>query len=196
MRAPFAGTVEEVSVDVGDYAQPGAPIATIADFTRVRVRAGITAAEAADVAEGQPASVEFADLGGERFAARVNSVGRVADRSGTYRVEVWLDEADPRLREGMVAQLRLISGVDVGSLLIPRSALLRRADGLSVFVVDERGEESTAVARRVRVGRSGAHDAEILEGLEAGERVVTDGLFALRDGARILVDRSDTGESE
>lgn len=194
VRAPFTGTVEQVMVDVGDYAQPGSQIATIADFGRVRVRAGITAAEAADVEEGQPATVEFADLGGERFAARVNSVGRVADRSGTYRVEVWLDEADARLREGMVAQLQLIAGAETGSLLVPRSALLRRADGLSVFVVDERGEETTAVARRVRVGRSGVHDAEILEGLDAGERVVTDGLFALRDGARILVDSNAARE--
>lgn len=192
VRAPFAGTVEDVRVDVGDYAQPGTPVATVADFKRVRVKAGMTAAEAADITAGQEATAEFADLGGERLPGAVTSVGRVADRSGTYTVEVWLTAPDPRLREGMVAELHVTAASDATSLLVPRSSLLRRPDGLSVFVVDESHDIPRAIARRVRVGRSGKASAEIVEGLEEGERVVTAGLFALRDGAAIQIDDSGT----
>ncbi len=193
IRVPFAGTVEHISVDVGDYAQPGAPIARIADFSRVRLRTGVTAEEAAALHTGTRARASFAALGGWQVDGSVRSIGRIADATtGTYFVEVWLDNPGGDLREGMVARVRFAAGGDDTTLLVPRAALLRRDGQLSVFVVVSGAQGATAVARPVRIGRTGTTDAEVRSGLRAGERVVVDGHFALRNGAGVFVDERET----
>jgi RND family efflux transporter MFP subunit len=191
VRAPFAGSIEAVLVDVGDHLSPGAPVATLVDLSRVRVRAGVTAAEAASLVSGSAARVVLADLGGVAIDGEVHSVGRVADpASGTFPVELWLPNPDGRLREGMVAQVQLPMVGDGSGLLVPRAALIRRGGETAVFVVDGGGSEARAVARPVRTGRSNEESVQILEGVAIGEEVVIDGLFALRDGAPVSVERT------
>jgi RND family efflux transporter MFP subunit len=191
VRAPFAGSVEEVQVDVGDHVSPGRPLATMVDLSRARIHAGVTSTEAAGLEPGTPAPVILAELGGIAVEAEIHSVGRIADpASGTYTVELWLDSPDGLLREGMVAQVRLPVEEGRRNPVVPRAALIRREAGMAVFVVDRGGGEPRAVARPVRIGRSNAEKVEVLEGVSVGEEVVIDGLFALRDGATVLVEKT------
>lgn len=189
VRAPFAGTVERIDVQVGDFLAPGAPVAVVADFGRVRLRAGVTAREAADLAPGDMATVWIDALGGGEWKAPVHSVGLMADEStGTYPVEVWLDNAEHRIRGGMVAELRLAPPEDSPGTVVPRAAILRRKGRLSVYVAEGKGSELRAISRAVRVGRQQGGWVELLEGVRPGERVVVEGQFALTEGAAIFVD--------
>jgi RND family efflux transporter MFP subunit len=193
VRAPFAGTVERVDVQVGDVLAPGAPVAQIADFDRVRMVAGVTAAEAAELQPGITATVSIPALSGYRAAAPIHSVGQMADpKTGTYPVELWLDNAERRIREGMVGQLELPTPESASSVIAPRAAILRKG-GLAVYVVEERDGQARAVARPVRTGRAQGDLIELLEGVDAGERVVVEGQFALVDGASVFVDESSAG---
>ncbi len=191
VRAPFAGSVEEIRVDVGDLVSPGTPLATLVDLSRARIHAGVTSIEAAGLTPGTRAPVVLAELGGTAVDAEIHSVGRIADpASGTYTIELWLDSPDGLLREGMVAQVRLPAQAGRRNPVVPRAALTRREGGTSVFVVEQTGGEAHAVARPVRIGRSNAEKVEVLEGVSVGEEVVIDGLFALRDGAPVLIERN------
>ncbi len=191
VRAPFAGSVEEVRVDVGDLVSPGRPLATLVDLSRARIHAGVTSTEAAGLTPGTPAPVVLAELGGTPVEAEIHSIGRIADpASGTYTVELWLDSPDGLLREGMVAQVRLPVEAGRRNPVVPRAALVRSEGGMAVFVVDQSGGEARAVARPVRIGRSNAEKVEVLEGVSVGEEVVIDGLFALRDGAPVMVEET------
>jgi len=191
VRAPFDGTVEQIDVQVGDYLAPGAPVATLADFSRVRIRAGVTAAEAARLEVGVRATVSLPALGGFEAETVIHSVGLMADpASGTYPVELWVDNPQQRLRGGMVAQVRLASQENEDRALAPRLAVLRRQGRLAVYVVEERDGELRAFVREVRVGRQQGDSVELIEGPPAGARVVTEGLFALTDGAVVFVDGS------
>jgi len=190
--APFGGSVEKLRVDVGDHVGPGTPLATLVDLARVRIHAGVTAAEAATLAPGTRAPVVFTDLGGVATEAEIHSVSRVADpASGTYAVELWLENPDPRLREGMVAQVRLPMVAQERRSVVPRAALIRRQGGAAVFVIERGAGETRAVARLVRTGRSNGDSVEILEGVSPKDEVVVEGLFALRDGAPVTVERAD-----
>lgn len=193
VRAPFDGTVEQIDVHVGDYLAPGSPVATVADIERIRLRAGVIAAEAADLRPGLAAIVTIPALGGLELEADIHSVGRLADtRSGTYAVELWLDNRDEQLRGGMVGQLRLAAPEGAVGAVVPRAALLRRGGALSVFVVEPDGDGLRARSRGVRLGRQSGERVEILEGPQVGERVVVDGLFALTDGAPVYIDAALT----
>lgn len=184
VRAPFAGIAEEVHVQVGDYLKVGVPVATVADFSRVRVRAGVTASEAELLAESGVAEVALDALGGRRLLGEVNSVGRISDpATGTYAVEIWLDGGQAALREGMLATVHLPYAAGPSRPVTPSAAVFRRKGALHVFVV----REGHVHLRPVRTGRTNGALVEVLEGLSDNELVVIDGQFALRDGAPVTV---------
>jgi RND family efflux transporter MFP subunit len=197
IRAPFAGTVDSFAVDIGDYVAPGTAVATLVDLARVRIFAGVTAGEAARLEPGLSARASFADLGGRSFDATLRSVGRVADPGdGTYEIELWMETADPAIRDGLVARIELPEVSAAESLLAPRAALLRRDGRPEVFVVVEEDGRRVARPRGLRTGRNDGEWIEILEGLEEGDEVVFDGHFALEDGSIVIVDGAPRTPSE
>ncbi len=186
--APFAGTVDSLAVDVGDYVAPGTPVATVVDLSRVRIFGGVTAREAARLVPGTKAGIGVADLDGRRFEAELVSVARVAGRlDGTYEIELGMENPGG-LRDGMVVSIELRDGSGTPSLLAPRAALLRRGGQTEVFVVARGADGPVARARAVRTGRVDGDRVEILEGLAAGDEVVFDGHFALKEGAPVVID--------
>lgn len=189
ISAPFDGTVDSLAVNEGDFVAPGTPVATVVDLSRVRIYAGVTAQEAARLSPEMAARVSVADLGGEIFDVTLKSVSRVAASSdGTYQIELWMDDPEGRMRDGLVAKIDLPDPDETPKLLAPRSALLRRDGHPEVFVIEQQGAEYVARARRLRTGRSQGEFVEILEGLKEGDPVVYDGHFALEDGGVVEVD--------
>lgn len=111
IRAPFAGTVTEVSVDVGDTAGPGAVIVVLATLDRLQARTvDLTELDVARVAEGQAAVVTVDALPGVQLRGHVARVDQQSvDYRGdvTYPVIVELDEDTPGLRWGMTALVEI-----------------------------------------------------------------------------------------
>jgi multidrug efflux system membrane fusion protein len=189
VRAPFDGTVESVTVQVGDYLAPGQPVAVVSDLSRVRLKAGVTAEEAGQLAPGLGARVSLAALGGAPVETTIQSIGGVSDAAtGTYPVELWLENREGRLRGGMVGQALLAPRGDSDALVVPRAAVLRRAGVLVVFRVETSDDGQRARLQPVAVGRGSGEQVEIRHGLEAGQQVVVEGHFALTDGALVSVD--------
>lgn len=190
IRAPFAGTIAEFHAELGDFVRVGTPVATLVDLSRVRLRVGLTAAELELVSVGDRLDVEFTDLGGRRLSAELRSVSPLADpRTGTYAAELWLDNPEQKLRQGMIARVDL--GADearADQLTIPRAAVIRRDNGYAVWVVEDVDDQPRVRARKLTLGRSGADRVAVLDGLAAGERVVTEGMFALRQDAAVTIE--------
>jgi len=187
IRAPFAGRVERVHAQEGDYLSPGTPVAELTDFSRARVMLGITAEEAARLEAGQAATVAFEALGGQALTGTVHSVSRLADgASGTYPVEIWLAGAEAgALRVGMLGSVRLPLGATAVRPLVPTAAVFRHHGSTHVYRVAAGAGVATVELLPVRIGRRQGDRVEVLEGLAEGDRVVVDGQFALRDGAAV-----------
>ena len=186
VRAPFAGTAEQIHVQVGDYLKRGAAVATVTDFSSARVRAGVTASEASRLAGAETAELTLDALGGRRLSGRIQSVARLSEPgSGTYPLEIWVEDAEGLLREGMVATVHVPYAAVDSPASVPAEAVFRRGGAMHVFVV----EQQRAQLRPVRTGRTGGGHVEIIDGLATGETVVVDGQFALRDGAPVTIVR-------
>ena len=185
VAAPFAGQIEAVHVQVGDYVNPGQPVVTQTDFSKVRIIAGVTGREATRIRQGDTATTVFEDLGGTTVDATVTSVGRVKDQiTGTYPVELVVSVADivTRLREGMIGAVSWHNDDAAESTLsVPSAALVRHEGKIRTYIV----EGGKAYQRDVRIGRSDGQRVEILAGLQAGQEVVIEGQFALREGAAV-----------
>lgn len=102
--------------------------------------------------------------------------------SGTLRLKARLDNPDKRMWPGQTVDVRLVLGTRRGALTVPDSAVQRGADGLFVYVTDA-GDR--VQARPVQVEASQDGFSVISQGLAAGDRVVVDGQYRLRPGARI-----------
>jgi len=195
IRAPVEGRVDDLFVEVGDFVTAGTPVAHVLDLSRVRVFGGVTAEEAARLEPGARARARFASLGGFSQEALLKSVARAADPGdGTYRIELWIEAPDPRLRDGVVTTLEFEGGASDAQPLAPRAALVRRGGRSEVFVVQRDADDparGVARLRPVRTGRSGVERVEVLEGLAPGEEVVVEGQFALYDGAPVTVDGTE-----
>ena len=127
-------------------------------------------------------------LGAESHSGRISSLARVSDTAtGTYTLEIWLEDLAEnlaaRLREGMLATVYLPYADATARLTVPSTAVSRRGGAMHVFVVNS----GHALLRPVRTGRTNGPTVEVLTGLSEGDLVVTDGQFALRDGAPVTV---------
>jgi RND family efflux transporter MFP subunit len=199
--APIDGVVTRRLVDVGDTIGPGAPLLDLVDLSKIRVRVGLVGSELGRLDQDVEALVTIEDLGGESTLARFAALAPAADPvTGLFDVEYHLDNIEGRIRGGMVATISLPLHKGGERVLIPRAALTRRAGKLAVFVlvpaaiaerdgVSEGLERRVAELREVRVGAYGAHEVEILAGVEPDEVLATSAQHALADAVLVEIER-------
>lgn len=178
VRSPMDGTIERVFAFPGDLIGGGAPLARIISIER-RIEARISEENFRGIEVGQPATVRFLSYPRELFDARVQQVLSTVDQS-TQRYTVYLDvDIDiDRLLPGLSGEVSIIRGSRADTLLIPRRALL----GNFVFVINDDG---IVERRQVMPGFVSLNQAEILENLQEGERVITQNLDRFRSGDRV-----------
>lgn len=181
ITAPFSGIVTARSVEPGNLAAPGAPLATIEREGSYRLEAAVEESRGATIRAGQPVTVEIEALGRE-IEARVSEVVPAVDAaSRSYTVKIDLP-ASPQLRSGMFGRALFKMG-DRQVLAVPAAAVQERGQLRAVMVA----ENGTARTRLVTVGRRHRDRVEVLSGLAPGELVIAPVPLHLADGARVEV---------
>jgi len=180
LLAPFDGIVADINGELNEYVTPSPPgIPTppaidLIDNSCFYVSAPIDEVDVGGVAANMPARVTLDAFGDRRFEGHVRRIGDyVIDLEKQARtVEVEVEFTDPaeqaRLLAGYSADVDIILAVRHDVLRIPSAAIL---EGSKVFVFDEAG--GTVSARTIRTGASNWQHTEVLDGLQAGDRVVT-----------------------
>jgi multidrug efflux pump subunit AcrA (membrane-fusion protein) len=173
---------------VGSEVAAGQTVATVYDTSALLVGAEVDETDIALVRTGQPARVELDAFPAASFDATVRRVavaptgGQSAAGSVTYQVDLSLGKANgpgrPVPRVGMTATATIEVRRAVGKLSVAGSALVGRAGGQAVFVV----EGGKVRLRPVQVAADGEDRVAIAAGLREGERVVSRGAERLRDG--------------
>ena len=123
---------------------------------------------------------------GRTFAGKVNRIYPVIDpASHTFTAEVVVPNTDRVLRPGMFARAKVTFAVN-HSIVVPDIAILKQQGSgqKSVFVLNG---DNTVSSRIVTLGRHTGSEYEILEGLAEGEKVVSKGHTALRNGSEVNV---------
>lgn len=174
LTSPLAGTVTEVIARPGMIPSPGDPLVRVADLGRFVVSLRVSAAEAAEIREGQPARLANGEVGRvRRLALQADPVTRLVE------VEV---EFPPTagLVPGTLATVEIQVAARESAVWVPRAAV---RDG-GVWKVDAEG-----LARRapVRTGLEARDQIEILDGVAPGDRVVVEGGALLSDGVRVRI---------
>ena len=182
VKAPRAGVINTRNVVTGQFAKNGDVLATIVDTSRLRLRFKLSDGESLRVRAGDVVSFIVASLGERRFEARVYHVGQVADTQ-TRQVEVlaWVENPGV-LKPGFFAEVKVATEAHKGALVVPQGAIQASERGFITYVVDG----AHARLRLVKIGlRTKQGDVEILDGVGAGDTVVTEGSDRLADGIAV-----------
>jgi Cu(I)/Ag(I) efflux system membrane fusion protein len=182
VRSPGRGYVARKGVLKGLYVQAGTELFQVADLSSVWVLVDVYESELSRVRLGQQATFEAAAAPGRRFVGKVQFI-YPALNTGSRTLQARVELANPRLelRPGMFGDVTLETGADE-AVVIPADALVDTGDHRYVFV--DRGG-GRFEPRAVRTGASGGGKVAVLEGLAAGERVVTRANFLLDSESRL-----------
>jgi len=175
VSAPIDGVVTDRQVGPGQYLQAGGttPVYTIGNLTTVWLVADVREIDAPLIEVGQDVEVRVLALPGKVFRAKLTAVGSAVDPV-THRVPVraTLDNADGKLKPQMFASFSIITSGESQSLAVPEEAVVREGDAARVWVLQRNND---LALRAIRTGRISNGMVEVLEGLHAGERIVTRG---------------------
>ncbi len=185
------GVIAQLGVREGIYVTPATDIMSVANLDKVWVLAEVFERQAAAVEAGQHAMVELDYLPGETWHGEVDYVYPELDpKTRTLKVRLRFDNAERTLRPNMFARVTIYGGSTGDVVHIPREALIR--GGKVDRVVIALGEGRFR-AQAVRTGIESGERIAILEGLSAGDVVVTSGQFLIDSEANIdsALDRLD-----
>jgi multidrug efflux pump subunit AcrA (membrane-fusion protein) len=182
VRAPADGYIGKRNAQVGMYITPGQELFEIADLSTVWVIADVYESEIERVKVGQKSSITMQSLPGQVFFGKVAFIYPVVNPA-SRTIQVRMDFRNPglKLRPGMFADVNLDLGA-VEGLVIPADALVETGESQYVFVSLPGGRFEP---RRVRVGVRSGDRVQVLEGVSAGERVVTTANFLIDSESRL-----------
>ncbi len=181
IKAPFNGMVGLRNVSVGDYVKEGQDLINIEDIGTLRVDFKLPETYLGRITKGQAVEVVTDALPGSTFAAVLEAVDPLVDQGGrAISSRARLDNASGKLRPGMFVRVRLLFGERKNVLMVPEQAIVPGAQPTVFKVV-----EGKATATKVGLGVRRAAQVEVIDGLTAGDVVVTAGQLKLRDGAPV-----------
>jgi multidrug efflux pump subunit AcrA (membrane-fusion protein) len=191
IRSPINGVITDRPLYPGEMATAGTPLITVMDLSQVIAKAHIPQPQAALLKAGDPASLTSPDSP-EAVTGRVTVVSPALDPNSTT-VEVWVQAPNPgeQLKPGSSVQVSVVAKSLADALVIPSSALLTTTEGETTVMV--LGADGRAHQRTVKTGVRQDDEAQITDGLNPGDRVITTGAYGLPDNTRVQVENAKAG---
>jgi membrane fusion protein (multidrug efflux system) len=183
IKAPFDGVVSLRHIKVGNQIQPGSPAFRITRMDRLQAQIFVPERDIHKLAKGQVATLSVDAWPGKAFAGEILRVNPVVDaQTGTVKVTVAM-ASQPELKPGMFGRIEIRYDRKDNAVLVSKDAIITEDAATTVFVV----HDGKARRRPVKLGYSDAEHYEVLDGLKAGDEVVTTGQTNLKDDARIEI---------
>ncbi len=199
--APFDGITGLKQINVGDYLKDGADMVNVEDIDAVLLDFRLPERFQAKIKAGQKAQLIVDALPGRPFMAVVQAVDPLIEANGrSVGVRGCIDNRQQQLRPGMFARVNAVFGSRENALVIPEEAIIPQGGRTFVVKVVAGDKPDALISERVavKVGLRQPGKVEIVEGLSAGDTVVTAGHQRLqKDGTPVrVVDLSQPGRGK
>ena len=184
--APVSGIIGKKLVGAGETAMPSQAVVTILDISSVKVKVAVPEAEISGINASTPSTISIEAAQATVSGGRIEKGVQADALTHTYDVRINVQNGDRKLLPGMVASVRFIAegsqSILGKSLLI--TAVQKAADG-SLFVWTV-AKDSTAHRSKVNIGKTSGNYVAITDGLDMGQRVVTEGFQKLSEGTKVV----------
>ena len=201
VRAPFTGRLGIRNVNIGQYLNPGTALTQLEAIDSVYVDFTLPQQRLPDIKVGLPVRVTLEsdkDLTMDGIIAAVEP--QVDSTTRTIKARASVPNKAEKLRPGMFAQVTIVLPARAPSVVIPATALVHATFGDSVFVIEDKKDDAGApvagadgkpskVARQqfVRLGDARGDFVSVQDGVTAGQDLVVNGAFKLRNGSGVVV---------
>ncbi len=196
IRAPFSGVLGIRQVNLGEYLAAGQAIVSLQALNPIYVNFGVPQQVTPQVSIGRALHITDSDLPGVEFNGHVTALDSVVnEQTRNIQVQATLPNPGGKLRPGMYVQVELPLGKPRDVVPVPASAINYAPYGDSVFVVvdmkDAKGKSYRGVRQQiVKIEGSRGDQVAIVSGVNAGDEIVSSGVFRLRNAAPVVVNNS------
>lgn len=183
ITAPFPGTLGFRAVSEGAYVTAGTALVQLDKIDLLKVSFSVPELVQARITVGQQVAVTADALPGETFTATISALNPSIDVNGrALQVRADLDNKIMKLRPGLLVRIA-VKGAMREAVVVPEAAIVQKGDDAFVYTVSD----NKAAEVKVRLGKRLPGKIEIVEGIAAGDEVVTAGNTRLSNGAAVEV---------
>lgn len=195
IRAPFSGRLGIRQVNLGQNLKEGEPIVTLQTMDPIYANFLMPQQQLARIRKGLRVQLTLDALPGQMVEGEVSTINPIVDdATRNFRIQATVANPNETLRPGMYVNVAVVLPENAQVLAVPAPAVLYAPYGDSVFVVEEKKEDGNAASglflrqQFVRVGEKRGDFVSVVSGLKGGERIVSTGVFKLRNGQSVVVD--------
>jgi multidrug efflux pump subunit AcrA (membrane-fusion protein) len=194
IRSPVNGVITDRPLYPGEMAAAGTPLLTVMDISSVIAKAHIPQDEAAALKVGDKGTMTVPGIA-EPINGKVTVVSPALDPNSTT-VEVWFEAKNPRheLKPGTSVHLSLTAQTVKDALVVPASSVLTAPDGTTTVMIA--GSDGLAHQKAVKLGIRNGDDVQIIEGVNQGDKVVSNGAYGLPDKTKIKIAAAEAPAEE
>jgi len=183
--APSHGVINDLSVELGEYLDPGVPVAQLVDTTTVKVAIGLPEKDVPYFSVGETAEIVVSVRGADQtFSGSITFISEVADiQTRSTRMEITLPNPEHQLHSGQIVLVRLTRQTFRNTIFIPLLAVIPMESGKAVYIV----ENGQAVRKDVELGAIRGERIQILKGLDSGDQLIVEGHRFVAPGLKVTI---------
>jgi len=182
VTAPIDGKVTALNVTAGEMLSTAQIPAAVTDASKLKIKVSVSQRIINSVESGDKVSIKTEALS-EIIEGKVSTVNPAANMSGTYDIEIEIDNKDDKLKSGMFAEVTFTNEKGSEEIVVDRNVIVTKNGETYVFVDDN----GLAVKKMVETGIDDGISIQITDGIEEGEMLVTKGQSYLKEGDKLNV---------
>jgi membrane fusion protein (multidrug efflux system) len=193
IRAPFAGRLGIRLVNLGQYLDTGKPIVSLQSLTPIYADFSLPQQELARLQTGMRVRLTTDAYPGRQFDGTLTAINPDLDpQTRSVGLQATFENADQLLRPGMFARVEVLLPEERAVLVVPATSVLSAPYGDSVYVIESKpgkdsGKPELVVRQQfIRTGSARGDFVSVETGLKPGERIVSAGIFKLRNGMSVI----------
>lgn len=187
IKAPFDGIVDDIIGKVGEMSSPGMEVVRMVNLASIEATTEIAESYLSKIHRGEKVTVYFPSIGNKKIETKIDRIGNIINPANrTFKVVVKLDNASGEIKPNMVAVIEIKDYDNPKAIVVPSDILKTDVNGKTfVYTAQDKDGKLTAEKVYVTAGISYIDKTEIVSGLSAGQKIITDGFSTVSAGMQI-----------
>lgn len=188
IRAPYAGTIDEIVTDEGSMVAMGTPVIRIVSLNNMYLEADVPESYIGSIGEGTEALVNIPVLHEEITTEVVQASDYINPGNRSFRVKIEVPNKEKKVKPNLTAKVKINDYTNEAVVLVPVNILSENAEGEQyVYLAKQKDGDTVAEKAIVETGKTQDGKIEILSGIKSGDQVLLEGARSVKDGQKISV---------
>ncbi len=192
IKSPVNGVVDKINLKVGELAMPGMELMQVVNLDELYINADVSESYLAQVYEGEMVKVEFPVYPEMNVEVPIYRKGNVINPNNrTFTVQLKLQNQDKKLKPNILSVIHINDFSADSALVVPSALIKQDISGSYIYTVQHNSEKQVARKMYIQPGKSYKDATMVVEGLEPGQKVITEGFNMVSDGLEVSIKPTD-----